>query len=94
MLTNPLGPFIEVLRIPGALAFSSAGFIARLPLATVGLGLILFVSNDTGSYAYAGFLQALFAITSAVAALFTSRLADRIGQRPLLVILPLFILPP
>jgi MFS family permease len=88
MLTNPLRPFIEVLRIPGALAFSSAGFVARLPLATVGLGLILFVSNDTGSYAYAGFLQALFAITSAVAALFTSRLADRIGQRPLLVILP------
>jgi MFS family permease len=88
MLTNPLRPFVHVLRIPGAAAFSSAGFIARLPLATVSLGLILYISNDTGSYAYAGFLQALFAITSAVAALFTSRLADRIGQRPLLVILP------
>ena len=88
MLANPLKPFLVVLKIPGALAFSSAGFIARLPLATVSLGLILYVSNDTGSYAYAGFLQALFAITSAVAALFTSRLADRIGQRPLLLVLP------
>lgn len=88
MLTNPLKPFAHVLRIPGATAFSSAGFVARLPLATVSLGLILYVSNDTGSYAYAGFLQALFAITSAVAALFTSRLADRIGQRPLLLVLP------
>lgn len=88
MLANPLRPFIAVLRIPGALAFSSAGFVARLPLATVSLGLILYVSNETGSYAFAGFLQALFAITSAVAALFTSRLADRVGQRPLLIVLP------
>lgn len=57
-------------------------------MSTVGLGLILYISNDTGSYAYAGFLQALFAITSAVATLFSSRLADRIGQRPLLLLLP------
>lgn len=88
MYQNPLQPFADVLRLPGALAFSSAGFLARLPLATVSLGLVLYISNVTDSYSYAGFLQALFAITSAIAALFTSRLADRIGQRKLLIPLP------
>jgi predicted MFS family arabinose efflux permease len=88
MPINPLASYTQVLRLPGAFAFSSAGFFARLPLATVGLGLILFVSNSSGSYAFAGFLQALFAITSAVMAVLTSRLADRLGQRTLLIPLP------
>jgi predicted MFS family arabinose efflux permease len=88
MPINPLATYAEVLRLPGTFAFTTAGFFARLPLATVGLGLILFISNDTGSYAFAGFLQALFAITSAVMALFSSRLADRLGQRALLIPLP------
>lgn len=89
MAKNPLAAYIAVLRLPGALAFTAAGFVARLSLGIVGIGTLLYISNTTDSYAYAGLLQALFATTSAVAALFTSRLADKLGQRAVLIPLPL-----
>jgi len=88
MANNPFAAYVEVLRLPGAIAFSAAGFIARLSLGIVGIGTLLYISNTTNSYAYAGLLQALFATTSAVAALFTSRLADKFGQRAVLIPLP------
>lgn len=89
MARNPFATYTAVLRLPGAIAFSATGFIARLSLGVVGIGTLLYISNTTESYAYAGLLQALFATTSALAALLTSRLADRLGQRAILVPLPL-----
>ena len=83
-----LGIYQEALRLPGAAAFSAAGFFARLPIAIIGLGIVLMVSLKTGSYAFAGLLSASFALMAAAGAVATSRWTDRVGQSrtlPLLV---------
>lgn len=82
-----LTTYREVLRIPGALRFSSAGFVARLPLSIVGLGIVVYISGVTGSYATAGLLAAAFQLPAAGCALFTSRLVDRRGQHRVLPVL-------
>ncbi len=88
MFESVYKPYADALRVNGAARFSAAGFIARLPLAMIGLGVLLFISNTTGSYAFAGFLQAVFTLTAALAAVISSRMSDRYGQRIVLVILP------
>ncbi|CAB4870494.1 MAG: MFS transporter [Actinobacteria bacterium] len=82
-----LTTYREVLRIPGALRFSSAGFVARLPISIVGLGIIVYIAGVTGSYAQAGVLAASFQLPAAGFALLTSRLLDRRGQHRLLPLL-------
>lgn len=79
-----IGTYVKVLRTPGGLAFTSAGFFARLPIAMIGLGIVLYISGITGSYARAGILTAAFALSAALAALFSSRLIDRRGQSKIL----------
>lgn len=53
------------------------------------LAIVLLVSNATGSYAYAGVLSALLAVTAGLASILTSRLADRIGQSVVVRVLAL-----
>ncbi len=79
-----LGTYREVLGTPGALKFSSAAFLARLPIAIVMLAIVLYVAGTTGSYAQAGVLAAAFQISAAVGAIFTSRLMDVRGQSAML----------
>jgi MFS family permease len=88
MIKSVYEPYAQALRLPGAAKFSGAGFIARIPLAMIGLGILLFISNTTGSYAFAGFIQASFTLTAALAAVVSSRMSDRYGQRIVLVVLP------
>lgn len=88
MFKSVYEPYAQALRLPGAAKFSGAGFIARIPLAMIGLGILLFISNTTGSYAFAGFIQASFTLTAALAAVISSRMSDRYGQRIVLVVLP------
>lgn len=75
------------LSRPGVASFTGAGALARLPIAMIALAIVLLVSNQTGSYAYAGVLSAAFAVTSALASIVTSRWADRYGQPRLLAVL-------
>lgn len=75
------------LSRPGVLNFTTAGLIGRLPLAMNALAIVLLVSNVTGSYAYAGALSALLAITAGLASIISSRIADRLGQTSVLRIL-------
>jgi MFS family permease len=75
-----LSPYRRILRLPGALAFSSAGFVARLPISMVSLGIVVLVSTRTGSYAYAGVVSAAYVIANAAAAPVQGRLTDRHGQ--------------
>jgi len=82
-----LGPYREALRLPGAAAFSAAGFVARLPIAVIGLGIVLMVSIRTGSYGFAGLLSASFALMAAAGSIFTSRWTDRVGQSKTLPLL-------
>ena len=79
-----LKPYQRILRLPGAFAFSSTGWLARLPLSMVGLGLVLLVSQRTGSYGLAGTVSAAYVLAAALSAPVQGRLVDRVGQAPVL----------
>lgn len=79
-----LSPYRDLLSTPGGLRFSSAAFLARLPIAMVGLGIVLLVVAETGRYGRAGAFSAAFALVNAGAAPVIARLVDRFGQRRVL----------
>ncbi len=54
--------------------------IARVPLGITSIALVLFVKQQTGSFAWAGVVTAAFALSSAVLGVAMSRLIDRHGQ--------------
>ena len=72
--------YLEILRIPGARRFSAACFLGRMPIAMVGLGVILVVSAATGKYAIAGAVAATGSLCYAFVAPRVGRLMDRFGQ--------------
>ncbi|MEN0069678.1 MAG: MFS transporter [Propionicimonas sp.] len=74
-------PYLEILRIPGALKFSSAGMLARSGGAMMGIGLVLMVSGLYDSYELAGGLAAANAVAWALGTAVLSNLVDRFGQR-------------
>jgi len=84
---NVLDPYVQVLRTPGSLRFTSSGFIARMPMAITGLSIVLVVSNTTGSYGLAGGIAAGYALATAGCGILTSRLVDQHGQRRVLRLL-------
>ncbi|HEY4314557.1 MAG TPA: MFS transporter [Actinomycetes bacterium] len=80
-----LGPYRDLLATPGGLRLSASAFVARLPIAMDGLGIVLLVVAETGSYGRAGALSATFALVNACAAPAVARLIDRFGQRRVLL---------
>lgn len=78
--------YLLVLRRPGALRFSSAGLVARLPIAMIGLGIVLLVEAGSGSYALAGTVSAAYMIANALLAIVQGRLLDKVGQGPVLAV--------
>ncbi|MEZ0070033.1 MFS family permease [Streptacidiphilus sp. MAP12-20] len=74
-----------LLRTPGAWTFLLPAFVARLPYAMLGLGTVLLVLDTTHSYTTAGAVAAVASITQVVGAPLTGRLADRVGQAPVLL---------
>lgn len=79
-----LAPYRAVLGIPGALAFSAAGLLARAEIAMVGLGCVLLVHAGTGSYALGGAVAAAYGVSHAVVSPLVARLVDRFGQAAVL----------
>ncbi|WP_203669317.1 MFS transporter [Cellulomonas pakistanensis] len=75
-----LGPYRDVLSRPGALAFSSAGVIARLPMSMVGIGIVLMIEALYDSYGLAGSVSAAYVLAQAVCSPQLSRLVDLHGQ--------------
>jgi MFS family permease len=73
-------PYARLFAVPGARAFSLAGWLARVPMATVGLGSILLVAGETGSYGLAGAVSGTLALSFALASPQWARLMDRRGQ--------------
>ncbi len=61
-------------------------FFARLPLAMLTIGSMTLVTATTGSYALGGLSAAMVGIGSAVGGPTIGYLADRLGQRPVLLI--------
>ena len=72
--------FAEILRIPGAAAFTSAGFLGRIALSAATLAMTLVIVDRTGSYGIAGMVVAVFVISRAASGPILGRLADRHGQ--------------
>ena len=81
-----LRPYQQVLSDRHAVAFSLAGFVARLPMSMTGIGIVLLVSLTTGSFGLAGLLTAATTVAAAVVAPFWGRATDRVGQARVLLL--------
>lgn len=75
----------QLLRTRGAWTFLLPGFAARQPFAMLTLSIVLLVQHTTGSYGAAGATAAVTGISMALFAPFGGRLADRYGQRAVLL---------
>ncbi|MER8045244.1 MFS transporter [Streptomyces sp. NPDC094032] len=75
----------QLLRTPGALSFLLPGFAARQPFAMLTIGIVLLVQHTTGSYGSAGAVAAVTGVSMALFAPQTGKLADRFGQRAVLI---------
>jgi MFS family permease len=82
MLTS----YRRVLAEPGTLRFSATGLFARLPISMVGLGIVLLVSAETGSYGVAGAVSAAYMLATAGLAILQGRLVDSLGQARVLTV--------
>lgn len=82
-------PYRRLLAIPGALRFSLAGFIFRMPISMDPLAIIFIVFHASHSYALAGSIAAVGEIVVTIALPFWARTSDRIGQsRTLYMVIP------
>ncbi|WP_051705059.1 MULTISPECIES: MFS transporter [unclassified Streptomyces] len=74
-----------MLSTRGAWTFLLPGFAARQPFAMLTLSIVLLVQHTTGSYGAAGAVAAVTGVSMALFAPYSGRLADRYGQRAVLV---------
>ncbi|MFI1369564.1 MFS transporter [Streptomyces griseochromogenes] len=77
-------PYRALFAEPGTKGFSAAGFLGRMPLSMMGIGVVTMVSQLTGRYGLAGALSATIALSAAAIGPRISRLVDRHGQRRVL----------
>jgi len=82
--TSSGNPYLELLRNPGALGFSAAGALGRMPMSMFGLGTILLIASVTGKYGLAGVVSAAGSVGYAICAPQMARLSDRLGQHRVL----------
>ncbi|WP_079661687.1 MFS transporter [Streptomyces sp. 3214.6] len=75
----------RLLRTRGAWTFLLPGFAARQPFAMLTISIVLLVQHTTGSYGAAGAAAAVTGVSMALCAPYSGRLADRYGQRAVLV---------
>ncbi|WP_175409183.1 MFS transporter [Streptomyces sp. TRM64462] len=78
-------PYRELFRAPGSVAFSAAGFAARMPISMTGIGIITMLSQMRGEYGLAGAVSATFTLSMALCGPQVSRLVDRSGQSRVLL---------
>ncbi|MCU1574441.1 MAG: transporter [Micrococcaceae bacterium] len=81
---SPRGRYAQLPRLSGA-GFLPLGFFARLPLAMLTVGVLTLVTAASGSYAIGGFAAGAVGIGSALGAPLLGFVADRRGQRPILL---------
>ncbi|MFE1884801.1 MFS transporter [Streptomyces diastatochromogenes] len=77
-------PYRALFAEPGTKSFSAAGFLGRMPLSMMGIGVVTMISQLTGRYGLAGALSATIALSAAAVGPQISRLVDRHGQRRVL----------
>jgi MFS family permease len=92
-MSDMFSAYATLFRTPGAMKFSVLALIGRMPISMDSLALIFIVVAVSDSYALAGALSAVASIVISIANPFWSRLADRIGQRKMLLrVVPLKVL--
>ncbi|MBD0692226.1 MFS transporter [Streptomyces sp. CBMA123] len=80
-----LSSYRRIFAAPGTVAFSSTGFVSRLPISMTGIGIVTMLSQLRGSYGVAGLVSATLAVSAAVLGPQVSRLVDRHGQARIIV---------
>jgi MFS family permease len=84
--------FRTALSTPGARTPILMSLLARMPIAMVGLSLLLYVQRETDSFAIAGVVSAGALVGVSVGSVGQGRIMDRRGPtRPLLIAAVLFI---
>ncbi|QCP00757.1 MFS transporter [Arthrobacter sp. 24S4-2] len=82
--SRPGGRYSRLPLLAGK-GFIPLGLFARLPLAMLTVGALTLVTSVTGSYAVGGAAAGAVGIGSALGAPVLGALADRLGQRPVLI---------
>ncbi|OIJ67340.1 MFS transporter [Streptomyces mangrovisoli] len=77
-------PYRALFAAPGTKGFAAAGFVGRMPLSMMGIGVVTMISQLTGRYGLAGGLSATIALAAAAIGPQISRLVDLHGQRRVL----------
>jgi MFS family permease len=86
-----LADYRAALTTPGSGRPLAASLLARLPIAMIGLSALLYVQQETGSFAAAGLVSAGSLVGVSVGSIIQGRLIDRLGPtRPLRVVVALF----
>ncbi|GAA1125752.1 MFS transporter [Kribbella jejuensis] len=81
-----LKPYVHLMRRPGAGAFFAAGILGRMPISMIGLGIVILIAQESGSYGLAGAVSGVAVIAGALTGPIQGRLVDRFGQRGLILI--------
>ncbi len=84
-MSSALASYRRLWGAAGA-SFVAVAFFGRIPLAMSQMGVLLLVAQSTGSYGTAGATAGALAITNAIGAPFFGAAADRIGQRPIVLV--------
>ncbi|MFD1859225.1 MFS transporter [Aeromicrobium camelliae] len=82
---SAVASYRALLRTVGP-AYVLVAFLGRIPLAMSQLGTLVMVSEASGRYAWGGAAAGALAIANAVGAPIAGLLADRIGQRPVVLV--------
>ncbi|MCX3062740.1 MFS transporter [Streptomyces beihaiensis] len=85
---SALGTYRRVIAVTGVL-LPVVSFLARLPVAVIQFGSVLLVTRTSGSLATGGTVACALALGQVATGPFVGRLADRCGQRPVVLALAL-----
>ncbi|MEV0258902.1 MFS transporter [Streptomyces sp. NPDC050732] len=88
MAQNTRDAYRTVLRMTGA-ALPVVSFLGRLPVAMIQFGSVLLVTETSGSLATGGIIACALALGQVSLGPFVGRLADRHGQRTVVLVLSL-----
>ncbi|WP_134739478.1 MFS transporter [Nocardioides sp. 503] len=82
---SPLASYRRLLHLAGPL-YVLVAFLGRLPLSMSQIGTLLLVSSATDSYGAGGLAAGALAVANAVGSPLAGGLADRVGQRPVVLV--------
>jgi MFS family permease len=82
---SPLASYRHLLHLAGP-AYVAVAFLGRLPLSMSQLGTLLLVSTATDSYGVGGLAAGALAVSNAAGSPVAGALADRVGQRPVVLV--------